>query len=69
MSWVRIHSSSVKNEKDSFKLFKIQSDCQANFNTHTKSSMWFDFPSTRQALKFVESINEELSYLKFSMGN
>lgn len=67
--WVRIHRSCVKTDKDAIKLHNIQSRHKANYNTETARSMWFDFPSKKHAIGFVNNITSSIPYLKITMGN
>lgn len=66
-SLVRIHSSCVKTEEDAIQLNKIQSKYEANYNTQTSCSMWFDFKSIKDACGFVKSISEKIPYLKLTL--
>ena len=67
--WVRIHASKVKTDEDAGKLLNLQLKYEANFNTHTTRSMWFNFPSKLHAIGFVNNITGQIPYLKITMGN
>lgn len=67
--WVRIHRSCVKTDEDAAKLFDLQDNYEANYNTQTTRSMWFDFPTKINAIGFVNHLSLSIPYLKVTMGN
>lgn len=67
--WVRIHRSCVKTDEDAEKLFDLQHDYEANYNTQTTKSMWFDCPTKMHAIGFINHLTSSIPYLKVTMGN
>ena len=57
----------VKND-DVLLMHNLQVKHRTHFNTHTRSSMWFDFESVDDAINFFCGVSKKLRYLNLTMG-
>lgn len=66
--YVKINKGSVKSDRDSQKLMKLQQKYNANCNTHSDKAMWFDFDIDKNAFKFAKQVVKKFKYLNVTIG-